>query len=90
MGMEIKAVSIILDREDDARHGGWVGGDFLEHLLERLLGQFAEQPKFFGVVFENGAQKLGDGEDELGVADLFEDVRVVEPLGEKQDALLLA
>ncbi len=43
----------------------------------------------FRVKFENGAQKLGDGEDELDVADLFEDVRV-EPLGEKQDALLLA
>jgi hypothetical protein len=41
------------------------------------------------VVFEDGAQKLGDGENELGVADLLENVSV-EPLGEKQDALLLA
>jgi hypothetical protein len=35
------------------------------------------------------AQKLWDRENELGVAGLLEDVRV-EPLGEKQDALLLA
>lgn len=41
------------------------------------------------MVFEDRAQKLGDGENELGVTDLFEDVSV-EPLGEKQDALLLA
>mgnify|MGYP001133793342 CR=1 FL=1 len=41
------------------------------------------------MVFEDRAQKLGEDEDELGVADLFEDVRV-KPLGEKQDALLLA
>jgi hypothetical protein len=41
------------------------------------------------VVSGNGAQKLGDGEDELGVTELLEDVRV-EPLGKKQDALLLA
>jgi len=41
------------------------------------------------VVFEDGAQKLGDGENELSVADLFEDVSI-EPLGEKHDALLLA
>ena len=41
------------------------------------------------MVFENGAQELGDGEDVLGVADLLQDVRI-EPLGEKQDALLLA
>ena len=41
------------------------------------------------MVFEDGAQKLGDGENELSAADLFEDVSI-EPLGEKQDALLLA
>ena len=33
------------------------------------------------MVFEDGAQKLGDGENELSVADLFEDVSI-EPLGE--------
>jgi hypothetical protein len=34
------------------------------------------------VVFENGAQELGDGEDVLGVTDRPEDVRV-EPFGEE-------
>ena len=61
----------------------------LEHLPERLPGRFAEQAKFPAVVFENGAQELGDGEDVLDMADLLQDVRV-EPLREKQDALLLA
>jgi hypothetical protein len=89
MGMEVQAVSVALDRQDDARQGGRIGGDLLEHLLEGLPGGFAEQAEFFRVEFENGAQKLGDRENELGVADLFEDVSV-EPLGEKQDALLLA
>jgi len=41
------------------------------------------------MVFEDGAQELGDGEDELGMADSLEDVGI-EPLGEEQDALLLA
>jgi hypothetical protein len=49
----------------------------------------SEQAEFLRMVFENGAQKLGDGENKLSVADLFENVSV-EPLGEKQDALLLA
>jgi hypothetical protein len=65
------------------------GGDFLKHLLEGLPCGFAEKAEFPGVVSEDGAQKLWDGEDELGVADLFEDVSV-KPLGEKQGALLLA
>jgi hypothetical protein len=59
------------NRVDDARQGGWVGGDFLEHLLWSLPGRFAEQAEFLGVEFENGAQRLWDGEDELAVADLF-------------------
>ena len=66
-----------------------MSGNFLGHFLDSLPGRFAEQAKFLGVVFENEAQKLGDREDELGVTDLFEDVGI-EPLGEKQDALLLA
>jgi hypothetical protein len=41
------------------------------------------------VVLENGAQELGDGENILVMADFLEEVNV-EPLGEKQDALLLA
>lgn len=61
----------------------------MEHLLESLPGGLAEEAQILGVVFEDGAQEFGDGEDELGVADLFEDVRV-EPLREKQEALLLA
>jgi hypothetical protein len=61
----------------------------LEHFPERLPGRLAEQAEIAAVVFENGAQELGDGEDVLGVADLLQDVRI-EPLGEKQDALLLA
>jgi hypothetical protein len=89
MGVKIQAVSVTLDRDNDAGEGGWVGGNFLKHLLESLPGRFAEQAEFLRVVFENGTQKLGDREDELGVADLFEDVSV-EPLGEMQDELLLA
>jgi len=89
MGMKVKVISVALNGDDDARQGGRVGGDFLKHLLEGLPGGFAEQAEFLGVVSEDGAQKLWHGEDELGVADLFEDVSV-EPLGEKQDALLLA
>jgi len=89
MRVKVQVVSVALNGDDDARQGGRVGGDFLKHLLEGLPGGFAEQAEFPGVVSEDGAQKLWDGEDELGVAGLFEDVSV-EPLGEKQDALLLA
>jgi len=39
------------------------GGNLLEHLPERLPGRLAEQAEFAAVVFENGAQELGDGED---------------------------
>jgi hypothetical protein len=66
-----------------------VGGGFLEHLLESLPCRLAEQAEVFWVVFENGTQELGDGEDELSMADVFENVGI-EPLGKKQDALLLA
>ena len=82
-------VAVALNGEDNARKGGWIRGNLLEHLPEGLPGRLAEQAEFLGVVFENGAQELGDGEDELGVADLLEDVGI-EPLGEKQDVLLLA
>ena len=34
--MEIQAVSVALNGEDDARQGGRIGGNLLEHLLERL------------------------------------------------------
>ena len=61
----------------------------MEHLLEGLPGGLAQQAEAPGVAFEDGAQELEDGEDKLGVADLLADVGV-EPLGEKQDALLLA
>jgi|WetSurMetagenome_2_1015567.scaffolds.fasta_scaffold108678_4 hypothetical protein len=86
IGMKVKAVSVALNGDDDARQGGRVGGDFLKHLLEGLPGGFAEQAEFLGVILEDGAKKLWDGENELGVADLFEDVSV-QPLGEKQDPL---
>ena len=89
VGVEIEAVAVTLDRDDHAGEGRGIGGHLLEHLLERLPGRLAQQAEIPGVVFENGAQQLGDGEDVLGVADLLQDVPV-EPLGEKQDALLLA
>jgi hypothetical protein len=87
--MEIEAVAVTLDCDDDAGKGRAIGGNLMEHLPERLPGRLAEQAEFPAVVFENGAQELGDGEDVLGMADLLQDVRV-EPLREKQDALLLA
>ena len=87
--MKIQAVSVALDGDNDTREGGRIGGNLQEHLLDRLPGGFAEQAEVPGMVLEDGAQELGNGEDELGVTDLFEDVRV-KPLGEKQDALLLA
>jgi hypothetical protein len=65
VGMEIQAISITLHRNNNARQCGMVGGGFLEHLLERLPGCFTEQAEVFGVVFENSAQKLGDGENKL-------------------------
>jgi hypothetical protein len=80
--MEIEVVAVALNRDDDAREGGWIRGNLLEHLPEGLPGRLAEQAEFLGVVFENGAQELGDGEDVLGVADLLQDVGI-EPLGEK-------
>ncbi len=89
MGVKIQAVSITLNRDDGARPGGWVGGDLVEHLHESLPGRLSEQAEFLRVVFEDGAEELWDREDELGVADLFEDANV-EQLGEEQDALLLA
>jgi len=89
MRMEIEAVAVALDGDHDPRECGWIRGNLLEHLPEGLPGRLAEQAKIPGVVFENGAQELGDGEDELGMADLLEDVGI-EPLGEEQDALLLA
>jgi hypothetical protein len=89
MGREIEAVAVALNGDDDAREGCRVRGNLLEHLPEGLPGGLAEQAEVAAVEFENGAQELGNGEDELGVADLLEDV-AVEPLGEKQDAFLLA
>ena len=82
-------VAVALNGNDDAREGGGIRGNLLEHLPERLPGRLAEQAEVLGVVFENGAQEPGDGEGELCVADLLQDVRV-EPPGEKQDPLLLA
>ena len=41
------------------------------------------------MVFEDGAQELGDGKNVLGMADLFEDVGI-EPFGKQEDAFLLA
>jgi len=70
MRVKVQVVSVALNGDDDARQGGRVGGDFLKHLLEGLPGGFAEQAEFPGVVSEDGAHKLWDGEDELGVADL--------------------
>jgi len=87
--MEIEAVAVILDCDDAAGEGRGIGGNPLEHLPERLPGRRAEQAEIAAVEFENGAQELGDGEGLLGMAALFQDVRI-EPLGEKQNALLLA
>jgi len=87
--MVIEPAAVTLDCNDDAGEGRGMGGNLLEHLPERLPGRLAEQAEIPAVVFENGAQELGDGEDVLGVADLLRDV-CIEPLGEKQDALLLA
>jgi hypothetical protein len=88
LGMEIQAVAITLNRDDDAGKGGRIRGNLFEHLPERLPGRFAEHAEFLGMVFENGTQKFWDCENKLGVADLLEDV-CVEPLGKKQDAFLL-
>jgi hypothetical protein len=38
MGMEIKAVSVTLDGEDDTGERGGIGGNLPEHLLEGLPG----------------------------------------------------
>jgi hypothetical protein len=89
MGMEIEAVAVALNGDDDAREGCRVRGNLPKHLPEGLPGGLAEQAEVAAVELENGAQELGNGEDELGVADRLEDV-AVEPLGEKQDAFLLA
>jgi hypothetical protein len=87
--MVIEPVAVTLDCDDDAGEGRGIGGNLLEHLPERLPGRLAEQAEFPAVVFEYRAQELGDGEDVLGVVDLFQNVRI-KPLSEKQDALLLA
>ena len=87
--MEIEVVTVALNGNDDAREGCRIRGNLLEHLPEGLPGRLAEQAEVAAVEFENGAQELGNGADELGVADLLEDVPI-EPLGEKQDTLLLA
>jgi hypothetical protein len=89
MRMEIEAVAVALNGNDGTREGCRVRGALLGHLPEGLPGRRAEKAEVPGVVFENGAQELGDGEDVLSVADLLEDV-AVEPLGEKQDAFLVA
>ena len=87
--MEIQAVSVALHRNYDTGKGGRIGGDFPGHLLDGLPSGFAEQPEVFRVIFENGAQKLGDRKNILVMADFFQDV-IVEPFGEQQDTLLLA
>jgi hypothetical protein len=87
--MEIEAVAVTLDCDDDAGDGRGIGGNLLGHLPERLPSRRTEQAEIAAVEFENGAQELGDGEGLLGMATLFQDV-CIEPLGEKQDALLLA
>jgi hypothetical protein len=46
MGMEIQAISVVLNGDDDARQCGRVCGDFLKHLLEGLPGGFAERAEF--------------------------------------------
>ena len=61
--MVVEPVAVTLDCDDHAGDGRGIGGNLLEHLLERLPGRLAEQAKIPGVVFENGAQELGDGED---------------------------
>ncbi len=43
MGMKIQVVPAALDREDNARKSGWLGGDFLQHLLWSLPGRYTEQ-----------------------------------------------
>jgi hypothetical protein len=48
MGMKIHAISVALNGKDDARQGGQIGGDLLEHFLERLPGGFTEQAEYNG------------------------------------------
>jgi hypothetical protein len=38
MGMEIQAISVAVSGGDNAGQGGWVSGDLLKPLLERLPG----------------------------------------------------
>ena len=41
--MEIEVVTVALNRDDDARKGGWIRGNLLEDLTEGLPGRLAEQ-----------------------------------------------
>jgi hypothetical protein len=78
--MVIEPVAVTLDCDDDAGDGKAIGGNLLEHLPERLSGRLAEQAEIPAVVFENGVQELGDGEDVLGVADLLQDDSLTLPI----------
>ena len=71
--MEIEAVAVALNGNDDAREGRSVRGNLLEHLPEGLPSRRAQKAKVLRVVFEDGAQELGNGEDIVGVADSLED-----------------
>ena len=61
MGVKIQAVSVTLDREDDARERGWMRGNFPEHLLERLPRRLAEQAEIVGVTIEASAGRPCSG-----------------------------
>ena len=61
MRVKVQAVSVALHRNNDTGQSGRIGGNLLEHLLERLPGGMAEPAEVFGMVFENGAQQPGNG-----------------------------
>ena len=87
--VNIQPISVALDGNHDTGEGRRIAGNPLEHLPQGLPGGLAKDAEQAAVVFKDSAQKLGDGEDILGVADLLKDVSI-EPLGKEQDTFLVA
>ena len=57
--MEIQAVSVALNGEDDARQGGRIGGNLLEHLLESCQADVQSRPRSLGWYLKMGRRSLG-------------------------------
>ena len=89
VGVPVHEAAEGLDGGDYARDDVGLAAGGAQEVAQRAVGDAAEDAEERAVVEEEGAQALGDGEDELAVGDGVEEL-VLEPVGPDGEPLGVA